>query len=171
MTEIWWTFWQASNYLLAHYPCDGAEHAYGLIESKIQDGTLRTRRKDPKSGEYFEIRPHEWHRSQRDDHVELEGADEWVGAIHVEYVGSEVQKLRAVGPETSKNRGGRPPKNWEPFWLEVIRIADHPDGLPERKADLQRQMLEWCEENMADAPRETSVRDKVSMIYKYVKPR
>lgn len=67
--------------------------------------------------------------------------------------------------EHPKNRGGRPPKwDWDAFNAEVVRIANTPDGLPERRSDLMHKMLDWCSEHWGDAPAESVVRDRLSRL-------
>ncbi|CTQ55390.1 hypothetical protein LP7551_03933 [Roseibium album] len=68
------------------------------------------------------------------------------------------------------NRGGRPIEyDWELFHLEIIGIANTPDGLPERQADLVRRMLQWFLNTQGAEPAESAVKSKISKIYKYLK--
>jgi hypothetical protein len=42
-------------------------------------------------------------------------------------------------------RSGRPPKyDWQEFHVQIALIANSPDGLPERQAELERMMADWC---------------------------
>ena len=56
------------------------------------------------------------------------------------------QTERAEQPERlhrKVDKGGRPDKfRWDEFWIEICRIANTPDGLPEQR-DLTKHMLEW----------------------------
>lgn len=62
-------------------------------------------------------------------------------------------------------RGGRPPEyDWDAFTIEIIRIADM-DNLPERQADLVRQMMVWCQSSWGKEPAESSVKSRISAIY------
>ena len=63
------------------------------------------------------------------------------------------------------NRGGRPVAwDWVAFNREVVRLANTIDGLPTR-AELQRQMLDWCERTWGKSPAESTVREHIALIY------
>jgi hypothetical protein len=69
----------------------------------------------------------------------------------------------------SKGKGGRPPKfDWDTFYCEIIRIANSPDGLPDKQSELEVIMLDWCSLEWGDAPGESTVRHKVSHIYQHL---
>ena len=85
---------------------------------------------------------------------------------------AEVEELKASSvPEArAANKGGRPPKyDWDAFTRELIRIANL-DGLPigrsggVDRAAIQRQMLNWCDENWLDMPADSVVRERLSKI-------
>jgi hypothetical protein len=68
-------------------------------------------------------------------------------------------------PVPQPNLGGRPPKwNWLAFDAEVVRIANTPDGLPERH-ELNSLMLDWCMTEWKDTPAESAVRDRIAHLY------
>jgi len=72
----------------------------------------------------------------------------------------------------SPNRGGRPQEyDWNSFALEIIYRANQPDGLPGAPADLIRDMLSWFQTTFGREPAESSVRDRISKIYKYMADR
>ena len=74
--------------------------------------------------------------------------------------------LLSEDPDPGKSKGGRPREyDWDAFTIEIIRIANTPDGLPERQAVLIEQMLEWCREKWGREPAESSVKAKISSIY------
>ena len=65
-----------------------------------------------------------------------------------------------------KNKGGRPREyDWDAFMIEIIRVANSPDGLPDTQAELIRDMLQWCENNWGKQPADSYVRSKISLIY------
>lgn len=67
-------------------------------------------------------------------------------------------------------KGGRPQEyDWDSFMLEIIRRANLPDGLPERQAELIRDMLQWFNDGFGAEPAESSVKSRVSRIYKYLR--
>jgi hypothetical protein len=67
------------------------------------------------------------------------------------------------------NRGGRPQEyDWNSFALEIICRANQPDGLPETPAELIRDMLGWFQTEYGREPAESSVRDRISKIYRYI---
>ncbi len=48
-------------------------------------------------------------------------------------------------PTKVKNKGGRPREyDWDAFTIELIRVANTPDGLPEKQSKLVVKMQEWC---------------------------
>lgn len=64
---------------------------------------------------------------------------------------------------------GRPTKyNWEGLFIEIIRRANHPDGLPATLAELEKEMAEWCQNNWPEEPGESTLRDKISPIYQLI---
>lgn len=66
-----------------------------------------------------------------------------------------------------RGRGGRPPKyKWDEFYLELIRLANTPDGLPEKQADLERHMAEWCALAWGQEPAPSVIRSKLAPLYK-----
>lgn len=70
---------------------------------------------------------------------------------------------------TSINHGGRPPQyDWDTFVLEVIRRANLPDGLPDKQADLVRDMLSWFQDKYSAEPAESAVKSRISKIYRYL---
>jgi hypothetical protein len=72
-------------------------------------------------------------------------------------------------PTAPINRGGRPNEHdWNTFILEIIRRANQPDGLPEIQAELVRDMLAWFQSTYGREPAESSVKERVSKIYKHL---
>lgn len=70
------------------------------------------------------------------------------------------------------NRGGRPQEyDWNSFALEIVHRANQPDGLPETPAELVRDMLDWFQAEFGKEPAESSVRERISKIYKYIAER
>lgn len=69
----------------------------------------------------------------------------------------------------SANRGGRPAQyDWDSFTMEIIRRANHPDGLPEKQAYLVRDMLSWFQSRYRQEPAESAVKSRISKIYRYL---
>jgi len=67
----------------------------------------------------------------------------------------------------SQNRRGRPKKhNWEAFLQEVARMANRPDGLPERMGHLEKIMAQWCLETWGCEPSESQIREKLTPLYR-----
>ncbi len=63
------------------------------------------------------------------------------------------------------SRGGRPVAyDWNAFNREVVRLANTIDGLPPRP-ELQRHMLEWCERTWGKSPADSTVRERIALIY------
>ncbi len=71
-----------------------------------------------------------------------------------------------------RKKGGRPEKyDWDEFWIEVARIANLPDGLPERQGKLVRDMLDWCAKTWEEIPGETTVKDRIRRLYTQAIPK
>jgi hypothetical protein len=87
----------------------------------------------------------------------------------VEYDAAAVQRLCA--PEDAakpKGKSGRPSKDWETIDNQIITIvANSPDGLPTKQADLVRLIEQWCSLYMEDAPENSAIRARVSKIYEH----
>ena len=67
----------------------------------------------------------------------------------------------------AKNKGGRPPGyDWDAFIIEIIRVANSPDGLPDTQAKLIKHMQQWCQETWGNEPSDSVVKDRISKIYK-----
>ena len=65
-----------------------------------------------------------------------------------------------------RSRGGRPAEyDWDAFVIEIIRIANTPDGLPEKQSELLGTMLYWCEETWGKQPAQSTAKYKISKIY------
>ncbi len=65
-----------------------------------------------------------------------------------------------------RSRGGRPPEyDWDAFVIEIIRIANSLDGLPEKQSELIKAMLQWCEDTWGRQPAESGAKKKISEIY------
>ena len=63
------------------------------------------------------------------------------------------------------SRGGRPAKwDWAAFDREMLRLANTPDGLPDRPA-LHCHMLDWCANTWEDSPSENEVRGRIADRY------
>ena len=66
----------------------------------------------------------------------------------------------------AKSKGGRPREyDWDALTIEIIRIANSPDGLPEIQAELIEQLLQWCENSWGKQPAHSSVKSRVSKIH------
>jgi hypothetical protein len=80
--------------------------------------------------------------------------------------GVPVEK-RTAQPLPSKpaSTGGRPAKyDWDAFTRELLRLANTPDGLPDRAATT-KHMKEWCVREWGDEPSDSAIRDKITRIY------
>ena len=72
-----------------------------------------------------------------------------------------------VDHQTIKSKGGRPREyDWDALTIEIIRIANSPDGLPESQAALVEQLLQWCENTWGTQPAESSVKARTSKVFR-----
>lgn len=78
--------------------------------------------------------------------------------------GEELPESESALP--AKSKGGRPREyDWDALTIEIIRIANSPDGLPETQAELIEQLLQWCENTWGKQPAESSVKSRISKIF------
>lgn len=107
----------------------------------------------------------------------------WCGTINLQFpkeLEEEIKRLsasqsqrggfEASGADSEKvATGGRPQLyDWDLFHAEVVRVANEPDGIPDKQADLVRHMLSWYSDRGEKEPAESSVKAKISRIYKYL---
>ena len=72
-----------------------------------------------------------------------------------------------VDHQRIKSKGGRPREyDWDALTIEIIRIANSPDGLPESQAALVEQLLQWCENTWGKQPAESSVKARISKVFR-----
>jgi hypothetical protein len=164
MAETWWTWKQAVQYVLANYPCEDRRIADELLRCyapgipmrwwTYHDGTMAT------------VDGREWMIDRDIGQGRLaQHLFETHGNGEVMVDAAAVQRLCARQPE-ARGPGGRPPKPaWDLFYGWIIHLAERPDGLPDDPAELRRMMLDWCEENIPDQLSETSIREKIKMVY------
>ncbi|MBF0095636.1 MAG: hypothetical protein HQL34_13960 [Alphaproteobacteria bacterium] len=74
---------------------------------------------------------------------------------------------RVGAPHTSPRGGpGAPPRHdWDGFWIAVCRHI-HDSGLPETQAALVRSLMDWLSTNTDSVPDESTVRKKVSRLWR-----
>lgn len=81
-----------------------------------------------------------------------------------------LQAKQASQTKVETNSGGRPTEyDWDGFTMEIIRLANTPDGLPETQAELVQIMLLWFNNTYGKEPAESSVKSRISKIYKYLR--
>jgi hypothetical protein len=72
---------------------------------------------------------------------------------------------RAVSTDPEKE--SRLPKfNWDQFWVEIVRMANGPDGLPADREELYRSIGDYCAARFSDPPGENLIRSKLAMLPK-----
>jgi hypothetical protein len=67
-----------------------------------------------------------------------------------------------VAQDSEHNKGGRPPLDADDFWIEIVRLANLPDGLPDQH-ELVPHMLEFSPDRS-----ENWVRGKLRKLYRRV---
>jgi len=68
---------------------------------------------------------------------------------------------------TKPERRGRKAKyDWETFLTELIVRADL-DGIPDKQADLEKDMAEWCLDKWGEEPSTSMIRKRISKIYNH----
>ncbi len=116
----------------------------------------------------------------------VEGANVEQSWTHVQFQTADVlaflQERQSKSPETQeatperlgaglvepkpKHPGGRPLKyDWNAFTRELLRLANTPDGLPDRPA-LMRLMMDWCSNTWGadNVPAESVVRERIANL-------
>lgn len=87
-----------------------------------------------------------------------EGTDE-------EYAKQETGRTIEATPLPQSNRG-RPRKwDWDRILAEVVLLANTPDGLPNSQAELERFVMEHCQETYGHEPAPSLIRQKIAPIY------
>ena len=72
----------------------------------------------------------------------------------------------SAGTTSRKGIGGAPRQyDWDSFFVEIIALASHPDGLPETQAELEKHMLAWCVREWGKEPGLSTIQDKITLIY------
>ncbi len=70
-------------------------------------------------------------------------------------------------PAPTPTKRGRPPSyDWPEFHAEIAVRADL-DNLPETQAELEKDMADWCQDKWGEIPATSTIRDKISPIYKH----
>jgi hypothetical protein len=82
----------------------------------------------------------------------------------VEYLEVRISKLLEISAELNKESGPME-FNWDQFWVEIVRIANTRNGLPEDRGGLYRHMADFCATRFTDPPGETLIRDKLAMLH------
>jgi hypothetical protein len=84
------------------------------------------------------------------------------------HVSISVSDLKGCFPARfDQERRGAPAKyRWNDFYAEIAVRADR-DNLPDKQADLERDMLLWCEDTWGQAPAESVVRERIAPIYRH----
>jgi len=79
--------------------------------------------------------------------------------------------LKEEDTDFNPNRPGRPARyNWAEFYVEIIKQANKPDGLPVIQAELENYMQQWCiNNNWPGPPGISTIRAKISPIYQTLK--
>jgi hypothetical protein len=90
---------------------------------------------------------------EADEAAEMRGAD-------TEAEPSEVGSV----PQQTEHRGRPPQYDWLEFAKEVVRIANTPDGLPDRET-MQRHMMAWCKKTWRKAPHPATVRSVLKKLW------
>jgi hypothetical protein len=86
-------------------------------------------------------------------------------------VGASGKRGGSAGSPSLRNPGGAPRKFVDDFLIEIIRIANGLDGLPDNKQDLVRQLREYHASSWGDDfPSDSTIQQIVNRVYKHVRP-
>ena len=78
---------------------------------------------------------------------------------------SEAETPKATITKPRPKRGRREKYDWQSFDAQVVAIA-HYDGLPDTQAELEKKMLQWCEDTWGHQPGISTVRDRLGPLYR-----
>jgi hypothetical protein len=118
-------------------------------------------------------------KGKRDD-IEQEIEGKWfIGQIGQQGVDWERSAMSKYGVEYSEikvspmaasadpDKESRLPKfNWDQFWIEIVRLANTAEGLPNDRDELHRRMTDFCAARFSDPPAAAALRDKLAMLPK-----
>jgi hypothetical protein len=101
-----------------------------------------------------------------DDALRLWPADAATAASVAAQAQQPTETATAAEPQ-QRNAGGRPRiYDWDAFDREILRIANtDPDGLPEERPELMRQMIDWCERKWGKTPADSMIRERIARLY------
>jgi hypothetical protein len=95
----------------------------------------------------------------------MSAADEAAEAAGLVSADTEANPLEVDSVSQRVERSGRPPRyDWLEFAKEVVRIANTPDGLPDREA-MQRHMMAWCRKTWGKSPHPATVRHALQKLW------
>jgi len=66
--------------------------------------------------------------------------------------------------QQSEKRGRKPRYDWTAFLYEIIEIAAKGE-LPEKQAELEERMMEWCQKKWGTEPSVSIIREHVKKLY------
>jgi hypothetical protein len=105
----------------------------------------------------------EWFLGQ----IGQQGVD-WDRSAMVKYgVGySDIRVSPRAVSKDPEGKGGLPKFSWDQFWVEIVRMAKSPGGLPKDRQELCRNMGDFCATTFSDPPGENLIRNKLAMLPK-----
>jgi hypothetical protein len=133
-----------------------------LIEA-LSEGMVRSRRVDHTTNRTSELDAAFWR----------DGGARWKkGRIPVEIHRKDLLEWLTPGAKTNGSRKqGRPATyDWDAFWIEVVNLANHPDGLPDTQAALADHIETWFEEEIGKSPARSEIEARISRLYNRIKP-
>jgi hypothetical protein len=72
---------------------------------------------------------------------------------------------RASDPKDGP-RGGRPRiHDWEGAIIEIVRMAAHPDGLPDKQTQVAQMVADWFMEKTGGHPAMSQIHERVKRVY------
>jgi len=78
----------------------------------------------------------------------------------------QMQNLSRVDASVVSRQGRKAKYEWDEFYIEIAVKADL-DALPESQAELEKYMADWCLENWGEQPAVSTIRSKISPIYRH----
>ena len=158
--QQWITEVEAENIVAATTGADFLASNDALRDALVE-GLIQSRKCDAEGRVIIKLAPEYWSNEKK----VAADRDDWSKKNQIHR--SDLMKwLAPAAPEKASPSRGRPTKwDWEAFWIEAVRLANTPDGLPDVQAEFEAHMATWFEDTAGGSPSESQIREKAGRLY------